>query len=141
MPAESKFSKRLRDELKPFHIRTYRIESHSTQPGGPDIHWLFEIGGAASGWIETKACPKEPKKVSYRPQQAPWLQSYAKAGGNACTLIYCAEGDVVIFVPGNESLAAEKDLQRCLGARYISLGHDGGWRKLAKLILGSYTPN
>lgn len=138
--AESKFSKRLRDEMGKFHIESFRIESHSTQPGAPDIHWLFTLGSGTTGWIETKFCAKEPKRVSYRPQQAPWLQSYARKGGNACTLVYCGDVDIVVYVPGNESLVAEKDLQRCLGARYISVAQGtDGWKKLAKLILGCKT--
>lgn len=135
--SESKFSKRMRNELASW-FDFHRVESHATSPGIPDIHWLF-VGGGASGWAETKFVSKEPKKVAYQPQQAPWLVSYAKKGGVCCTLIYVAESDCVIHVPGKESIVAEKDLSRCLGARRIALREEDAWKRLAKLILGSQT--
>lgn len=135
--SESKYSKRMRDALGAW-FEFIRVESHATSPGIPDIHWLY-LGGTTSGWIETKHSPKTPTKVKYQPQQAPWLTDYARKGGNACTLIFVTEGDVVIFVPGRESIAAQADLSRAHGARRIKLSDPDAWKRLAKLVLGSLT--
>lgn len=131
--AESRFSKRMRDELRQFNFDFWRVESHATSPGIPDVHFLLLGTG---GWIETKQVQTEPKKVNYRPQQAAWLQQYARRGGITCTLIHVVKTDVVLYVPGRESLTAEKSLQQCLGVRRIALREPEAWKRLAKLVLG-----
>lgn len=132
--SETNFSKRMRDNLQVFKFDFYRVESHSTQPGIPDVHWLF-FGGTA-GWVETKFAKTMPKKVTYRPYQAPWLTAYARHGGNACTLLHVAAGDEIVFIPGQESMLAAVDLSRCLGRRNLYLKSPDAWKRVAKLILG-----
>lgn len=134
--AESKFGRTFRDKLKVWGFEFFRVESHSTSPGMPDIHWL-QAGTGATGWVELKQCStgKPPAKVSYRPNQAPWLQDYQRKGGRACTIIHMSKTNRAIFIPGNESIAAGGELRRALGALTFDLGTEEGWRGLAKAIL------
>ncbi len=107
--SESAFSKRLRRGLADVGVTCYRIESHATNPGLPDIHYICGQRGI-SGWIETKCEPTLPSHIQYRPQQALWLDNYTKLGGRCCTMMLVEQQDAVLVIPGKLSLAAGKQL-------------------------------
>lgn len=134
--SESHFSKRMRDKLFPLGVQCYRIESSRTQAGIPDIHYLCKNGVA--GWIETKQVDQPPSRIKYEPQQALWLDNYARAGGRCCTIAHIESLDSILFIPGRFSLSAERiiapgQFASCL----VELRRKDAWLQLRSLLADS----
>lgn len=138
---ESDFNRVLREKLAENNFRIYRIESHTTEAGISDDHFIHKPTGN-SGWLEIKQELKMPKKIRYRPKQALWLVEYSEAHGNCATILHIKTINVAIFIPGIYSLEAENNLTGlCSGktkadnVMLISLSEPIGWIKLSKAIL------
>ena len=107
---EANFNRKFRSQMFALGFKFDRIESHATAPGIPDDAWVHECG--KSGWIEIKECESFPAKMPYRPMQALWLDEHWRHNGNCCTLLHLKKEQAVILVPGDESIHAERDMQK-----------------------------
>jgi hypothetical protein len=131
--AESKFNKRFRAELSayPFNFRFFRIESHATEPGIPDNHFLRD---GYSGWLEMKEeADRVPYRINYRPAQPAWLYSYWKDGGSCGTVLYVRSIDAVLLVRGCDTLRAAGGELRCV-AQIVALREEGAWERIGDWI-------
>jgi hypothetical protein len=132
--AESKFGKRFRSKIEDQGFSCYRVESHSTEPGMPDIHFI-EQEHALTGWLELKQEKEFPSHIDYRPRQAAWLELYWKRGGLCATLLHVSSTDTLIVVGGNYSFAAEKRLA-WLPVRTFRLREAGVWAEVRSALQG-----
>ena len=107
MAKESNHNADLRKILVEEGFEVHRIESHSTDPGIPDIY-IFKY--PIHCWIETKADLKRPNRVHYQPKQALWLESHSRKKGLCFTIQFITSSKNFIFIPGNESYKAEESL-------------------------------
>lgn len=130
---ESQFSRGAREELNRHGIICYRIESHATSPGCPDIHY---VGTHTSGWLETKVITGNTRKIPYRPKQPLWLVQYVRNGGRAWTLALLEKTRTVLLIPGSASIQATRDLRVC--RRYmVSLDAEDAWERIAGLLFAA----
>jgi hypothetical protein len=145
---ELDFNKKLRGTLdEEFDYRIERIESHATAAGLPDNAWLCRPL-SRSGWIEVKEVEGQPKKIKYRPRQAPWLYSYSTEGGCCCTIVHIKEGNLALIIPGSLSLIAQRNVGELpitksngfptsVTATLVCLDDWAGWSRLSEAILNS----
>jgi hypothetical protein len=101
----------LRGILHEMGFDIHRIETHATDPGCPDIYIFRD---PIHCWIETKSDDVRPNKVHYRPKQSVWLESHARKGGLCLTIQFIRKAKQFIFIPGNQSYAAEESLKTFL---------------------------
>lgn len=78
--------------------------------GIPDVHWWTTEG--FSGWVELKTLFSKSGKISIsnlRIEQAIWMNTYAKTGGNVCVLAGFVERNNSLFciIRGNYRLLLE----------------------------------
>ena len=130
MGKESDFNRRFRKEMAARGMKMYRVESHATEPGMPDNHYIIR-DLYTSGWIEVKGTDRKtyPGPVDYRKGQVPWLMGYSQLGGHCWTVLYLVTRKQVIVIPGNQSLIAEKDVGSCHHF-CVDLSWDAPWDDL-----------
>lgn len=103
------FNLSLREALLVRGFKFWRVESHQTCPGIPDCHFIHKPT-AMTGWMEVKLEENLPTRMPYQPRQAAWLREYSLMGGNCWTVLRVDKQDLIVVVPGAESLRAEVSL-------------------------------
>lgn len=119
--SESDFSKKLRKGLTRHGVRCFRVESHSTCPGMPDIYGVCR--GGFTFWIETKENAKADR-IRYEPQQALWLENHWESHCFCCTILNHTTGHEIIIILGYNSRAAEKGINI---KDQITIPYKGNW--------------
>ena len=133
---EANFNRKFRQNMVPLGFKFDRVESHETAPSIPDDAWVHSSG--KSGWVEITECESFPERMPYRPGQALWHDEHWLRGGNCCTLLHLKKEQVVIIIPGNQSIQAELNLRQCSWAApnmWIYTDEGNIWVNLKNTIL------
>jgi hypothetical protein len=127
MTPEKKFWNKIRDNLK--LDKMSRIEN-ILEEGWPDVFYMHD---GYPGWIELKAQPRMPGKISYEPAQPVWLEDYWAKGGTCWTWLYLLDTSQIWVWAGKDARKIASDIRAAEPAAQV-LANRKGWDALYDLI-------